>query len=299
METKTTCKLTILIYNKIKHLLGLYPKTEWSGLAFYSKIEPDKLGWTNEWELVDFFPIDLGSTAATEFSGEQEMDMIDKVYKENPKLKDCYRGLIHSHHSLGGGAFFSGTDRNHMKECANKVGYPSLVVAHDSTGSPFAFSWSYVDQLGAIHWTEEEDGIVSIDCTDYKPKGLFNECLASLDKQEKAKIAQTPIGFQSTIFNRDYGFPLGGRNYSIKEESVQTYPYPDKIDNKKLNKKYQKLLTAFSKAEDAWLLVEPEDTDFNRVKQNSVDAEAKLDNFCNLHDISTADSYVNHVRGLI
>ena len=58
------------IYNQIQHLLELYPKTEWSGVAFYNKIEPDERGWTNDWELEAFFPLDLGSTAATEFSGE-------------------------------------------------------------------------------------------------------------------------------------------------------------------------------------------------------------------------------------
>ena len=291
MEQKTTCKLKTSIYNKVKHLLGLYPKTEWSGLGFYKKIEPDKLGWTNEWELVDFFPIDLGSSAATEFSGEQEMDMMDKVYKSNPKLKECYRGLIHSHHSLGGGAFFSGTDRNHMKECANKVGYPSLVVAHDSTGSPWAFSWSYIDQLGAIHWTEEDDGLVIIDCGDIKPEGLFKECLESLATQEKANVtvqSLKPLGWQGNLFG-----------YQPQTTISSTYPYPAKINDKKLNKLYQKLLFNFEKAEDDWQIVEPSDANFEQVKQKSVDTEAKLDNFCEMHNIKTADTYVNNMRGIV
>lgn len=298
METKTTCKLKTLIYNKVKHLLSLYPKTEWSGLAFYKKIKPNKLGWTNEWELVDFFPIDLGSSAATEFSGEQEMDMMDKVYKENPKLRECYRGLIHSHHSLSGGAFFSGTDRNHMKECANKVGYPSLVVAHDSTGSPWAFSWSYVDQFGLIHWTEEEDGSVIIDCDNMKPKGLFEECLLSLNKQEKESTKIVTNGFSLNSSGFGYQSNLFGYKQEVQPVRQPSWPYPESIDNKKLNKKYQKLLSIFMKSDKLWMLVDCSDSNFDEIRQSATVAERNLDAFCEKHSIETNDVYQNSIGGI-
>ena len=68
---KIQCRLKVSIYKQIQHLLNLYPKTEWSGVAFYDKLNEDKHGWCTKWELVAFYPIDLGSTSATEFSGEE------------------------------------------------------------------------------------------------------------------------------------------------------------------------------------------------------------------------------------
>ena len=275
------CRLKTSIFKKIKHLLMLYPDTEWSGVAFYDKINPDKHGWTNKWQLVAFYPIDLGSSAATEFSGEDQIEMIQKAYEANPKLKECYKGLIHSHHNLGGGAFFSGTDRDHMKENANQVGYPSLVVADDKTGSPFAFSVSWVDQLGKVHWTEEESGSVSFDYTSYKPSGLFEECLKSLEKQKKEKATSTYTnamvyynGKQGNLFNSGLYKRTGIFNPSVNE-------FTDDYDDSIKDKKYQKLLKAFREADTLFYDSDiSKDPDFEKKRQNAVNTEAKLDAYC-------------------
>ena len=275
-EEKVVCKLTLSIYKKIKHLISLYPKTEWSGVAFYNKIDPDKYGWTTNWELVAFYPIDLGSSAATEFSGEDQIEMIQKAYTKNPKLKECYKGLIHSHHTLGGGAFFSGTDRGHMEENANQVGYPSLVVADDSTGSPFAFSFSWVDQLGKIHWTEEDDGCVKLDYTSYKPSGLFQDCLESLKKQEKKVTTSLTYfnGRQGSLFNTGTYNRMGMYQPATND---WTDDYKDDIKDKK----YQKLLEAFRKADEVFFNSNySNDPGYDKKKQNAVDAESKLDAYC-------------------
>ena len=274
---KVVCKLTLSIYKKIKHLLSLYKTTEWSGVAFYNKIEPDKHGWTTNWELVAFYPIDLGSSAATEFSGEDQIEMIQKAYTKNPKLKECYKGLIHSHHTLSGGAFFSSTDRGHMEENANQVGYPSLVVAADSTGSPFAFSFSWIDQLGKIHWTEEEDGCVKLDYKSYKPSGLFEECLNSLEKQKKEK-ATTSL----TYFNGRQGSLFNTGTYNrMSMYQPATNEWTDDYRDDIKDKKYQKLLKAFRKADEVFFNSNfHNDPEFEKKKQKAVDAESKLDAYC-------------------
>jgi len=288
-KEKIQCKLKLSIYRKIKHLLALYPKTEWSGIAFYNKIEPDKYGWTTKWELVEFYPIDLGSTAATEFSGEDQIKMIQKAYKENSKLKECYKGLIHSHHTLSGGAFFSGTDRGHMEECANKVGYPSLVVADESTESPFAFSFSWTDDFNRVHWTKEESGCVCISYSEYKPKGLFKSCLNSLEKQKKEIVLVKPTYYsrtgmrgQTALFNESFRMNQHSHG-ALKEADIYEY-YDPNIDDKK----YQKLLENYKKAEKEWMDVPVGGPHWEQIQCQSIRAEKELDDYCienNLNDI--------------
>tara|TARA_R110002050_G_scaffold200407_1_gene335272 strand:- start:665 stop:1510 length:846 start_codon:yes stop_codon:yes gene_type:complete len=265
------------IYKKIKHLLSLYPKTEWSGVAFYNKLNEDTYGWATKWELVAFYPIDLGSTAATEFSGEEVLNMTQKAYDKNPKLKECYKGLIHSHHTLSGGAFFSGTDRNQMEECANVVGYPSLVVANDSTGSPFAFSVSWLDQLGKIHWTEESEGCVTLNYTNYKPSGLFEECLDSLKKQESV-IKNSSL----TYFNGKQGSLFNNGMYNrVGLYQPHTNQFNDDYKDNIKDKKYQKLLKKFRKADNLFFDSHvTDDLSYNKKKEDAVNAEAELDAYC-------------------
>ena len=275
-QEKIQCKLKLSIYKKIKYLISLYKNTEWSGVAFYDKIEPDKYGWTTKWELVAFYPIDLGSGAATEFSGEDQIEMIKRAYQFNPKLKECYKGLIHSHHTLSGGAFFSSTDRGHMEENANQVGYPSLVVADDSTGSPFAFSFSWIDQLGKIHWTEEDEGCISLDYRNYKPSGLFEECLSSLAKQKKEVVTSVSYynGRQGSLFNSGMY-----NRHAIYNADINKFT--DDYDDSIKDKKYQTLLKLFRKADtlyhDSHISHDPH---FEKKRQNAVNTEAKLDAYC-------------------
>lgn len=269
------------IYNQIQHLLELYPKTEWSGVAFYNKIEPDERGWTDTWELEAFFPLDLGSTAATEFSGEDELKFLDKVYKKHPKLEQCFNGLIHSHHSLSGGAFFSGTDKNHLEECANMVCYPSLVVARQETGSPFAFAISWEDQFGRVAMSDEEDATIIVKQPKYKPSGLFEECVKELKEQEKKKTK--PKAPNLTYYNRNQGTLFNMRNH-VKETNAFTYYDPEIKDNK-----YQKLLKEYEEADNLFFKTSVGSPNHELLHQKAIDAEAKLDDYCiekgyNQHD---------------
>ena len=171
----------------INCLLMTFKDTEWSGPAFYRKIEEDKLGWTDTWELVGFVPLDLGCAASTEFDGKDFIKQQKKMFNAYPEFQNCYQGLIHSHHGLSGGAFFSGTDADQIKEAANKVGYPSLVVAHPHTGSPYAFAVSYIDQFNQVHVTSPKDATITVTYPKVKPEGYFKACLNRLKKEAKKK----------------------------------------------------------------------------------------------------------------
>ena len=101
--------------------------------------------------LVDFIPLDWGSSGASEFDGDTAITALRKIRKERPHLKDCTQGLIHSHHTMG--AFFSNTDETELLDRAHTDGLTmSLVVA--SSATPFAFAISYKDQFGIKHLIE-------------------------------------------------------------------------------------------------------------------------------------------------
>ena len=165
-----------------------------------------------------------------------------------------------------------------MEENANQCGYPSLVVAEDSTGSPFAFSFSWLDQLGKVHWTEEEQGIVSLDYSSYKPSGLFEECLESLEKQKKESAANSNVitynGRQGSLFNT-------GLYQRVSTYKPATNEWADDYDDSIEDKKYQKLLKRFRKADtkfnDSHIYQDPK---YEVKRQIAVDTEAKLDAYC-------------------
>ena len=95
---------------------------EWSGTLFYTVT-----GSIKDKDLVvhitDFLPQDIGSSAATEFTEDPEF----VSYMIENDLLDCYRGLIHSHHTMA--TFFSGTDEaTLLKESANYDHFVSLIV---------------------------------------------------------------------------------------------------------------------------------------------------------------------------
>ena len=256
-------------------------KVEWSGPAFFRKIEPNELGWSDEWELVDFWPIDVGTHGSTEWDGKAFIKESKKVYKQHPELQQCFMGNIHSHHTMG--AFFSGTDKEHLKECANQVGYPSLVVALQETGSPFAFAVSWEDQFGKISMTEAKDAKVIIDVPDYKPTSLFKDCIESLKKQEKeAKKVKTYSGFGMHMgyFRQDprqIGLFHNNAHKVIEQKHTgQIYDYDENIKDKK----YQKLLKAYKKAEENWMSVTVGSPNYELIEQRAIDTETALDNYC-------------------
>ena len=223
----------------INYLLKRFPKTEWSGPAWYKKDE-------DKWNLVHFMPIDLGSHSSTEFKGKDLLKIMKEVQK-TVDISDCFQGIIHSHHGMG--AFHSGTDNTELEEGANRVGYPSLVVAH--TGQSHAFKYSYEDQFESIHL---EEGEVRIEMPEYEAK---DEWTTQADKIEKSakKAKRTPVVYtnanQSNLWGA--GYKRNGWGHYVDQEEVKyneayekMQSAQEKYDKKEITKKQ------FKKIEKEW-----------------------------------------------
>tara|TARA_Y100000310_G_scaffold344054_1_gene454821 strand:- start:7 stop:675 length:669 start_codon:yes stop_codon:yes gene_type:complete len=103
--------------------------------------------------LKHFQPLDLGSSAATEYQAKNLAKILKKTLGDMPELGKCMMGLIHSHHNMS--AYHSGTDDDTLKEMAPVKGfYGSLVVSHDND---YAFEFSYKDQYGFPRCSEVDD----------------------------------------------------------------------------------------------------------------------------------------------
>ena len=160
-----------------------FSKTEWSGPAWYRVDTTTDRGFPIKVTLMHFIPIDLGDSTATEMDAEILAPLLPKVYKENTHLKDCYLGMIHSHHGMG--AFFSGTDETALLEQAPAEGlFFSTVVAH--TKDRFATAVSYQDQFGYPNYIE---GDVKTKVKYKSEQGWRDEA----DKIEEANKAIKPI----------------------------------------------------------------------------------------------------------
>ena len=223
----------------INYLLKRFPKTEWSGPAWY-KLEED------EWNLVHFIPIDLGSSGATEFKGKALLKVMKEVQR-NTDIKGCFQGIIHSHHGMG--AFHSGTDDTELEEGANKVGYPSLVVAH--TGTTHAFKHSYEDQFGHTHL---EKGDISVEMPEKKPKEIW---VIQADKIEKA-AKRKPKMHVYTNANQSKLWGNGIQRYNgwghqVDTDTVKYNEAYEKMENaKKLYSQSKMSNKKFEKAEEEW-----------------------------------------------
>ena len=216
---KLSLRISEKAYQQINLLLDHFLKTEWSGPAFFRKIEQNDLGWSDTWELVDFWPIDVGTHGSTEWEGKTFIKESRKLYKQNPKLQECFMGNIHSHHGMG--AFFSGTDVDHLEEAANQVGYPSLVVA--SAKDLFAFAISYIDNFGNTHVFEADKKEIHID-VPMEVDAIFLKQVKKIKAKAKRKPKIT-TGYsyygQNSLFSRPASDGKGkGKS---KGKSVATY----------------------------------------------------------------------------
>lgn len=211
LETSTSPSFEIgiseIVQNKINFLLSRFKKTEWSGPAWYRIDKVDTDNFPVEVSLQYFKPIHLGHGTETELDGDKMGKLLPGIYKRFPDLKDCYLGLIHSHHTMG--AFLSETDKDTAKEQAVKDGiFFSTVVA--SSGEPFDCCLTYKDQFGFTNLIEGE--IVVPELTVEIPKEWKTEAT----KIEKAKEAENRITYvkkptnQLSAFgihrNSDYGY---------------------------------------------------------------------------------------------
>jgi hypothetical protein len=169
------------IHNKYTYLLNRFKSLEWSGPAWY-RVKTDKDGFPNEWKIVHFHPLNLGSHAATEWEAKDLAAILRETYIQMPSLKKAYIGLIHSHNTMG--AFLSGTDTDTIQDMAPDEGfYGSLVVA--STGKALhAFGFGYKDQYKVQHCLEADEEDINVVIPGLIP---LDEWISEADIIEKNK----------------------------------------------------------------------------------------------------------------
>ena len=187
-------KIPQKIHNKYTYLLNRFVSLEWSGPAWY-KYKTDKDGYPTEFKILHFHPLNLGSSAATEFTAEDFAKIMAETYDNYPSLKTASIGLIHSHNTMG--AFLSPTDTDTIEDMAPPEGfYPSLVVAK-SGKALHAFGFGYQDQYKVQHCVEIDKDNISI---LVPKKDTPEEWIAEADHIEKNKPVPKP-GKQTTMWD--------------------------------------------------------------------------------------------------
>ena len=203
-----------------------FPSTEWSGPAWYKRNDKKQT-----WRLVYFKPIDLGTGTATEFEGDDLLKVMKEVRKK-VDITDCYQGIIHSHHNMG--AYHSGTDDQELKDGANNVGYPSLVVAHKK--ALHAFKWSYIDQFEEVHLIE---GDVKIEVPKVKAEKSWVKEADAIEEAAKKRPKVNSIGYYNGKFTQ--GALWGDKQTKVNGWSGQWMHSPEEAE---YNMKYEKFENA-------------------------------------------------------
>ena len=191
---------------KINYLLNHFKNLEWSGPAWYRVTKTNKKGFPLKVSLVYFKPIHLGHGTETELDGADMGKLLPQIYKKQPELKDCFLGLIHSHHTMG--AFLSGTDKDTALEQAAQDGlFFSTVVASEK--EKFDCCLTYQDQFGFANLIE---GKVSIPKVKIKvPQEWRNEA-KKIEKDKKKDSVVTYVNNRnqlSLVNNYNYGYAYG------------------------------------------------------------------------------------------
>lgn len=126
---------------------------EWSGPAWYSINEVHENGFPKEITLEHFEPLDLGSHVETEWEASRLGPMLPEIYKDNPELKDCMKGLIHSHHTMSPNP--SKVDTKTAQSHAPKEDfYVSVVVSMKQRLTAEALI-GYTDTYGFQHYVDD------------------------------------------------------------------------------------------------------------------------------------------------
>ena len=198
-----------MIHNKVSYLLKAFKDDEWSGPAWYKILKAEKTGFPTEVELVYFKPIHLGHGTETEIDGEKLGKLLPKMYKQMPDLKDCYLGLIHSHHTMG--AFLSGTDKDTAREQATSDGFFfSTVVASEK--DPYDCCFTYKDRYGYSNLIEGKVKVMMPKIT--VPKDWVAEARAiKKEKKKESKVSYINNANQLSFVNNTRGYVHGGYGY--------------------------------------------------------------------------------------
>lgn len=219
------------IYLKLNYFLKQFPTTEWSGPAWYKphyrKGEKFPKGFT----LVHFHPVDLGHGTATTIEAKDTAKILQKTWKDYPETEKCMMGIIHSHHNMG--AFFSGTDKNCLKDNAPIQNfYCSTVVA--SKKEKFAFAISYQDQYGKTHLIESKSEDINMQMPNKSKEQDKWARIAKKIKDNKKATTVTNWYDKGGSLNQGNLFPIQNRpsqfgSYYTNNFSINAYDEYDTV----------------------------------------------------------------------
>lgn len=197
------------VEKKIRHLCNRVHSVEWSGTLFYTYSGTYEDG-TLEIRCVDIFPMDIGTSAYTEF--DMSPDVIAYM-TDHPELLDCQMGLIHSHCTFQ--TFFSNTDISTLREEGNdRNHFVSLIVNNEGTYTAAitrriierkvtntTFSYKTFDNIEktGTRTTEVEEEVIAYNMLDIIKEGEVVEPFLEIDerlntiKKNKDKVKKASI----------------------------------------------------------------------------------------------------------
>jgi proteasome lid subunit RPN8/RPN11 len=112
------------IYNKIVYLCNRIHNVEWSGVLFYEVKGNIKNPSKMSCNVKDILPMDMGSTAYTEYSFDSR---VNNFIERKDERFDWFVGHIHSHNNMK--TFFSATDMEELNDNSEHHNfYLSLIV---------------------------------------------------------------------------------------------------------------------------------------------------------------------------
>lgn len=217
------------VEKKIRHLCNRVHSVEWSGTLFYTYSGTYEDG-TLEIRCVDIFPMDIGTSAYTEF--DMSPDVIAYM-TDHPELLDCQMGLIHSHCTFQ--TFFSNTDISTLREEGNdRNHFVSLIVNNEGTYTAAitrkiierkvtntTFSYKTFDNIEktGTRTTEVEEEVIAYNMLDIIKEGEVIESFLEIDERlnvirknkDKVKKASTPSTY----------YPFTPLRYSEKGEKIK------------------------------------------------------------------------------
>ena len=216
------------VEKKIRHLCNRVHSVEWSGTLFYTYSGTYEDG-TLEIRCVDIFPMDIGTSAYTEF--DMSPDVIAYM-TDHPELLDCQVGLIHSHNNMA--TFFSNTDISTLREEGNdRNHFVSLIVNNAGTytaaitrrlkekrviNTTFTYrTFDDVEKTGT-RTTEVEEEVIAYNMLNIIKEGEVTEPFLEIDERleaikknkDKAKEAATKTTLSTTSYHGKlpFTFPI-------------------------------------------------------------------------------------------
>lgn len=183
--------------DKIHYFLKTFRGKEWSGPAWYSH-EKNENGFPTNIKLEYFHVLDLGTRTSTDWDGADLIKILGKLRKKHSEIgKTWVQGNIHSHNELG--AFFSGTDKDQLRDGANDQFYYSLVVS-TTPGKEFKFGVSYPDQFGVIHIVNIDDVETEVNFTVDKSWKQEAKLIQKREKSSYISSYVNSVNGQGTLF---------------------------------------------------------------------------------------------------